>query len=219
MQANLSLYNAIFNVWMVAVHPSRQISVASVVSWTSSCHLPSCFALKTIPFRCEVVVTFFLSSVVHASIRCIESDVDYTFRSNCRRKTLDFLRFILADTKNMNESFHSRKCGQRQDLHFNLTCRLSCKPIPLASISLLFICTDCQRDFMRTTSFPCFKWKQSQFRGITQKRQLCFWHFILRANSHSWVGIYRLNHNKFVVVSQWNTPLLIFCWKRNHSFD
>ena len=101
------------------------------------------------------------------------------------------------DTKIMKESFH-RKCGQRQDLHFNLVCRLSRKLISAARISLLFICTDCQRDFMSTSSFPCFKWKQSQFRGITQKKQLCFWPFILRANSHSWVGIYRLNHNKFV---------------------
>ena len=49
-----------------------------------------------------------------------------------------------------------------------------------------------------TSSFPFFKWKQPQFRGITQKKQLFFWPFILRANSHSWVGIYRLNHNKFV---------------------
>ena len=156
MKANLSLYNAIFNVWMVAVYPSRQISVASVGWWTSSCHLPSCFALKTIPFRCEIVVTFFVSSVVHVSIRCIKSDVACTYRSNCRRKTLNYLRLfrggyfkerrvkhwaILEDTNNMNESFHSRKCGQRQDLQFNLTCRLSRKPIPVASISLLFICT------------------------------------------------------------------------------
>ena len=97
----------------------------------------------------------------------------------------------------MKESFH-RKCGPRQDLHFHLVCRLSRKLMSAESISLLFICTDCQRDFMRTSSFPCLQWKQSQFRGITQKRQLCFWHFILRANSHSWVGIYRLKHNKFV---------------------
>ena len=41
----------------------------------------------------------------------------------------------------MNESFH-RKCGQLQDLHFNLVCRLSRKLISAASISLLFICTD-----------------------------------------------------------------------------
>ena len=218
MKANLSLYNAIFNVWMVAVHPSRHISVASVGWWTSSCHLPSCFALKTIPFRCEVVVTFFVVCfcIVHVSIPCIKSDVACTFRNNCRRKTQDFLRFILADTKNMNESFHSKKCGQRQDLHFNLTCRLPRKPIPVASISLLFICTDCQRDFMRTISFPCFKWKQSQFRGITQKRQLCFWHFILRANSHSWVGIYRLNHNKFVFNwSMFPNGTLHFKWKQS----
>ena len=96
MKANLSLYNAIFNIWMVAVHPSRQISVASVGWWTSSCHLTSCFALKTIPFRCEIVVTFFVvcCCVVHASIRCIESDVACTFRNNCRRKKLDFLRLF-----------------------------------------------------------------------------------------------------------------------------
>jgi len=133
MKANLSLYNAIFNIWMFSVHPSRQISVTSVGWWTSSCHLPSCFALKTIPFRCEIVVTFCPSSKVHASIRCIESDVARTSMNNCRRKTLDFLRLfrgsyfkesrvkrwpILADTKNMNESFH-RKCGQRQDLYFS----------------------------------------------------------------------------------------------------
>ena len=92
MKTNLSLYNAIFTVWMVAVHPSRQISVASLGWWTSSCNFPSCSALKTIPFRCEVVVTFVLSFVVHASIPCIESDVACTFRNNCRRKTLDFLR-------------------------------------------------------------------------------------------------------------------------------
>ena len=155
MKANLSLYNAIFNIWMVAVHPSRQVSVASVGWWTSSCHLPSCFALKTIPFRCEIVVAFFVSSVVHVSIRCIKSDVACTFRNNCRRKTLVFLWLfrggyfkerrvkhwaILADTNNKNESFHG-KCGQREDSHFNLTCRLSRKPIPVASISLLFIRT------------------------------------------------------------------------------
>ena len=38
------------------------------------------------------------------------------------------------------------------DLHFNLVCRLSRKLISAASISLLFICTDCQRDFMRTSN-------------------------------------------------------------------
>ena len=104
----------------------------------------------------------------------------------------------------MNESFH-RKCGQRQDLHFCLICRLSRKLIPVASISLLFISTltDCQRDFMRTKLLSiCFIWKQSQFRGITQKKQHCFWHFILRANSHSWVGIYRLNHDPVPLISR-----------------
>lgn len=85
--------------------------------------------------------------------------------------------------------------ASRFALIFNLVCRLSRKLISAARISLLFICTDCQRDFMRTSYFTCFKWKQSQFRGITPKKQLCFWHFILSANSHSWVGIYRLNHN------------------------
>ena len=207
MKANLSLYNAIFNIWMLAFHPPRHIRVTSLVWRTFNRQLFSCLALKTIPFCFEFLVTFCPSSVVLVSIRCIKSDVACTFRNNCRRKTLDFLRLfgdgyfketgvwlwpILPDldTKIMKESFH-RKCGQRQDLHFNLVCRLSRKLISAASISLLFICTDCQRDFMRTSSFPCFKWKQSQFRGITQKKQLCFWHFILRANSHSWVGIYQ----------------------------
>ena len=164
MKANLSLYNAIFNIWMFSFHPSRQIGVTSPDWWTFNRQLFSCLALKTIPFFCEIVVTFCPpSSKVHASIRCLESDVARTFMNNCRRKTLDFLRLfrgsyfkesrvkrwpILADTKNMNESFH-KKCGQRQDLHFSLVCRLSRKPIPMASISLLFICTDCQRDFVR----------------------------------------------------------------------
>ena len=88
----------------------------------------------------------------------------------------------------MNESFH-RKCGQRQDLHFNLICRLSPRLICAASISLLFICTDCQRDFMRTSNLSF---------EASHRKSSCFWHFFLRANSHSWVGIYRLNHNKFV---------------------
>ena len=212
MKANLSLYNAIFNIWMLAIHPPWHIRVTSVDLWTNSCQFPSCLALKTIPFCFELVVTFCPSCVVLVSIRCIKSDVARTFRSICRRKALDFLRLfgdgyfkesgvwlwpILPDRNIMKESFH-KKCGQRQDLHFHVVCRLSRKLICAASISLLFICTDCQRDFMRTSSFPCFKWKQSQFRGITRKKQLCFWHFILRANSHSWVGIYRLNHNKFV---------------------
>ena len=97
----------------------------------------------------------------------------------------------------MNESFH-RKCGQRQDLHFNLTCRLSRKPIPVASISLLFICTDCQRDFVRNRAPPhmiqmkviCICEAASQ-----RRKQLSF---ILSANCHSLVKIYRLNQNKFV---------------------
>ena len=92
MKANLSLYNAIFNIWMFAFHPSRQIGVTSVDWWTFNRQLFSCLALKTIPFCCEIVVTFFLSSVVHVSIRCIKSDVARTFRNNCRRKKLDFLR-------------------------------------------------------------------------------------------------------------------------------
>ena len=189
MKANLSLYNAIFNVWMVAVHPSRQIRVTSVGWWTSSCHLPSCLALKTIPFCCKIVVTFSPSWKVHASIRCIKSGVARTFRSNCRRKALDYLRLfgdgyfkesgvwlwlILPDldTKIMKESFH-RKCGQRQDLHFNLVCRLSRKPIPVASISLLFICTDCQRDFMRTKLLSMFQIKAiSVSRHHTEKAAL-----------------------------------------------
>ena len=126
MKANLSLYNAIFNIWMFAVHPSRQIRVTSVASWTESGQLPSCLALKAIPFCFEIVVTFCLSSVVHVSIRFIKSDVALTYRNNYRRKRLVFLRLfrcgyfkeggvefwpILPDAKNMNESFH-RKCRQ-----------------------------------------------------------------------------------------------------------
>jgi len=134
MKANLSLYIAIFNIWMAAVHPSRQIGVTSLDWWTFNRQLFSCLALKTIPFCCEIVVTFCPRSFeVHVSIRCIESDVARTFRNNCRRKALDFLRLfrggyfkerrvklwpILPDTVNMNESFH-RKCGQRQDLYFS----------------------------------------------------------------------------------------------------
>ena len=158
MKANFSLYNTIFNIWMFAVHPSRQIRFTSMDWWTNSWQLPSCLALKTIPFCFEIVVTCFPSSEAHVSIRCIKSDVALTFINNCRRKTLDFLRLfrgdyfkesgvklwpVLPDSKNMNESFH-RKCGQRQDLHFNLICTLSRKPIFVASIALLFICTDCQ---------------------------------------------------------------------------
>ena len=169
MKANLSLYNAIFNIRMFSVHPSRQIGVTSLGWMTFNCQLFSCLALKTIPSCCKIVVTFCPQSLeVHASIRCIETDVARTFRNNCRRKTLDFLRLfsdgyfkesgvwlwpILPDTKIMKESFH-RKCGQRQDLHFNLVCRLSRKLISTASISLLFICRECQHDFTRTSSFP-----------------------------------------------------------------
>ena len=140
--------------------PSNKCRVMSVGWWTFNCQLFSCLAVKTIPFCWEIVVTFCpFCSEVHASIRCIKSDVARTSRSNCRRKALDFLRlfgdgyFKESDTKIMKESFHW-KCGQRQDLHFNLVCRLSRKLISAASISLLFICTDCQRDFMRTSSFP-----------------------------------------------------------------
>ena len=157
MKANLSLYNAIFNIWMYAIHPSRQIRVTSVDWWTFNCQLFSCLALKTMPFCCEIIVTLFPSSEVHASIRCIKGDVALTFINNYRRKT-DFLRLfrggyfkesgvklwpVLPEAKNMNESFH-RKCGQRQDLHFNVICTLSRKPISVASIALLLICTDIQ---------------------------------------------------------------------------
>ena len=93
MKANLSLYNAIVDIWMFSVHPSRQIGVTSLDWWTFNRQLFSCLALKTIPFYCEIVVTFCpFSSEVHVSIRCIKSDVARTFRSNCRRKALDFLR-------------------------------------------------------------------------------------------------------------------------------
>ena len=93
MKANSSLYNAIFNIWMFSVHPSRQIGVTSLGWRTFNCQLFSCLALKTIPFCCEIVVTFCPPSTeVHASIRCIKTDVARTFRSNCRRKTLDFFR-------------------------------------------------------------------------------------------------------------------------------
>ena len=142
MKANLSLYSAIFNIWMFAFHPSGHICVTSADWWTNGWQLPSCLALKTIPFCFEIVVTFFPSSEAHVSIRFIKSDVALTFRNNCKRKTLVFLRLfhdgyfkvsevnlwpILPDAKNMNESFH-RKCGQRQDLYFNLICTLSRKP-------------------------------------------------------------------------------------------
>ena len=83
----------------------------------------------------------------------------------------------------MNELFH-RKCGQRQDLHFNLICRRSRRLICAASISLLFICTDCQRDFMRTSSFPYVSNESNLSFEASQKKQLSFWHFILRTNSH-----------------------------------
>ena len=93
MKANLSLYNAIVDIWMAAVHPSRQIGVTSLDWSTFNRQLFSCLALKTIPFCCEIVVTFCpFSSEVHVSIRCIKSDVARTFRSNCRRKALDFVR-------------------------------------------------------------------------------------------------------------------------------
>ena len=93
MKANLSLYNAIFNIWMFSFHPSRQIGVTSVDWRTFNRQLFSCLALKTIPFFFEIVVTFCPQSFeVHASIRCIETDVARTFRNNCRRETLDFLR-------------------------------------------------------------------------------------------------------------------------------
>ena len=95
MKANLSLYNAIVDIWMFSVHPSRQIGVTSPDWWTFNRQLFSCLALKTIPFCCEVVVTFCpFSSEVHVSIRCIKSDVARTFRSNCRRKALYFLRLF-----------------------------------------------------------------------------------------------------------------------------
>ena len=95
MKANLSLYNAILNIWMAAVHPSRQISVTSLGWITFNCQLFSCLALKTIPYWCEIVVTFCPRSVeVHVSIRCIESDVARTFKSNCRGKTLEFLKLF-----------------------------------------------------------------------------------------------------------------------------
>ena len=94
MKANLSLYNAIVNIWMFAFHPSWHIRVTSVELWTSSCKFPSCLALKTIPFCCEFDVTFCPSSIVHVSIRCIKSEVCCAFRNNCRRKTLNFLRLF-----------------------------------------------------------------------------------------------------------------------------
>ena len=94
MKANLSLYNAIFNIWMFSVHPSRQIGVTFEDWRTFNRQLFSCLALKTIPFCFEIVVTFCPSIVVHVSIRCIKSDVARTFRSNCRRKALYFLRLF-----------------------------------------------------------------------------------------------------------------------------
>ena len=95
MKANLSLYNAIFNIWMFSFHPSRQIGVTSVDWWTFCRQLFSCLALKTIPFCCEIVVTFCHPSfVVHASIRCIKSDVACAFRNNCRTETIHFLRLF-----------------------------------------------------------------------------------------------------------------------------
>ena len=210
----MSLYNAIFNIWMFAVHPSRHIRVTSVDWWTTSFQLPSCLALKTIPFCFEIVVTLFPSLEAHVSIRRIKSDVALTFRNNWRGKTLDFLRLFRdgffkvsevnlwpfpPDAKNMNESFH-RKCGQRQDLHFNLICWLSVNSICVTSISLSLICTDCQRDYVKTSSSPYLSNESNLLlRGTIQKKQLWFWPFVLRANSHSCVEIYRLNHNKFVL--------------------
>ena len=98
MKANLSLYNAIFNIWMCSVHPSRGMGVTSPVWRTFNCQLFSCLALKPIPFCCEIVVTFCPQSLeVHVSIRCIESDIARTFMNNCRRKTLDFLTLYRGD--------------------------------------------------------------------------------------------------------------------------
>ena len=98
MKANLSLYNTIVNIWMFSFHPSRQIAVTSPDWWTFNCQLFSCMALKTIPFCCEIVVTFCPHSLeVHVSIRCIKSGVARTSRSNCRRKALDFLRLYRDD--------------------------------------------------------------------------------------------------------------------------
>ena len=154
---------------MFAFHPSWQIRVTSADFWTSSCQFRSCLTLKTIPFCFEIFATFCPPSFeAPASIRCIETDVARTFWSNCRRRALHFLRLfrdgyfkengvwlwpILPDTKIMKESFH-RKCGQREDLLVNPVCRLSRKLISVASISFLFICTECQRDFMKTSSSP-----------------------------------------------------------------
>ena len=147
MKANLSLYNAIFNIWVCSVHSSRQIGVTSLVWRTCNCQLFSCVALKTIPFCFEIVVTFCPQSFeVHTSIRCIQSDVARTSRSNCRRKALDFLR-LFGDG--------------------------------------YFICTDCQRDFMRTSLFPYV----SNGSNISFEAS--------HGKKHTWVGIYRLNHNKF----------------------
>ena len=89
-------------------------------------------------------------------------------KSNCRRKTLDFLRlfrggyFKERSVKTLtNPSRHkeyeriiSQEMWPSSRFTFHLICRLSRKLICAASISLLFICTDCQRDFVRTSSFP-----------------------------------------------------------------
>ena len=225
MKANLSLYNAIFNIWMFSVHPSRQISVASVGSWTISRQLFSCLALKTIPFCCKIVVTFFPSWKVHASIRCIKSGVARTFRSNCRRKALDFLRLfgdgyfkesgvwlwlILPDldTKIMKESFH-RKSGQRQDLHFNLVCRLSRKLISAARISLLFICTDCQRDFMRTKLLSMFHMKAISVSRHHRKSS-CF--------DISFCALIPILGSGFIVWTITSLFLIDRCFPMEHSF-
>ena len=211
MKANLSLYNAIFNIWMFAVHPSRQIRVTSVDWWTNGYQFPSCLALKTIPFCFEIVVTFFPSLEAHVSIRCIKSDVALTFRSNCKRETLDFLRLfrggyfkesgvklwpILPDGKNMNESFH-RKCGQRQDLHLNLICRLSHKPWR-AFLCRLF--AQIVNLTMWELALPhIFQMKAiCSFEASDRKSSSGFEPSYLRVNSHFWVEIYRLNQNKFV---------------------
>ena len=211
MKANLSLYNAISNIWMCAIHPSRQISVTSVDWWTFNCQLFSCLALKTMPFCCEIIVTLFPSSEVHTSMRCIKSDVALTFINNCRRKTLDFLRLfrggyfkesgvklwpILPDAKNTNESFH-RKCGQRQDLHFNLICRLSHKPW-----RALLCCLFAQITNLTIWGLALphiFQMKAiCSFEASDSKGSSGFDPSYLRANSHFWVEIYRLNQIKFV---------------------
>ena len=187
MKADLSLYNTIFNIWMFSVHPSREIGVTSPDWWTFNRQLFSCLALKTIPFCCEIVVTLCPSSEVHASIRCIKSDVARTFRSNCRRKALDFLRLyrvgyfretsVKTLTNPRRHKEYERIILQEMWLasRFTFQCRLSRKPIPVSSISLLFICTltDFQRDFMRTKLLSMFHMKAiSISRHHTEKATL-----------------------------------------------